>query len=63
MQFINRLIYAFFFTVLLAGCSMVIEMIFSLGLGDFIFSEWFFVPVFVFCYLITPYVSKRIRLD
>lgn len=59
----NRTIYAFLASVTIVGVFMVLDMVFAFGIGDFIFSEFFFVPLFVLAYLATPYVARRIKLD
>jgi hypothetical protein len=59
----SRTIYAFFGSVLVVGVFMVLDMVFSFGIGDFIFSPMFFVPVFVIAYLVTPYIAHRVKLD
>ena len=63
VSILNRAIYAFFSSVIIVGILMIIDMIFSIGIGDFIFSERFFIPLFVIAYLVTPYVARRIKFD
>jgi len=64
----KRLVYAFFFSVFVLGLLTLVEMILSvspleLRIGDFVFSAYFFVPLLVIVYLITPYIARRIKLD
>jgi hypothetical protein len=61
MPHLRRAIYAFFMSVLAVGVLMVTDMIVSLGIGDFIFSPMFFIPMFVAAYLVAPVVAKHIR--
>jgi len=59
----SRAIYAFFASVAVVGVLAVIDMVFTFGIGDFVFSEMFFVPLFVITYLVTPYVARRVKLE
>jgi len=56
----QRLMYAFFLSVVLVGVSMVADMLLSLHIGDFIFSERFFVPALCISYLIAPHIARHI---
>lgn len=61
MPHITRAIYAFFLSVVAVGVMMVMDMLFSFGIGDFIFSPAFFVPSIVLGYLVAPYLAKWIK--
>jgi Na+(H+)/acetate symporter ActP len=61
MPHISRLIYAFFMSVISVGIMSVIIMIFGFDIGDIIYSNVFFVPVFVVSYLIAPILNKYIK--
>jgi hypothetical protein len=63
MKHINRLIYAFFLTIVAVGIMTLIIMVFSLDVGETVFSEVFFVPVFIISYLVAPLLNKHIKLE
>lgn len=64
----SRAVYAFFASAISVGIGMVTDMLFSAGsstvrIGDFIFSPFFFVPVFVIAYLLAPRLARRLRFE
>ena len=52
LSFLKRVLYAFAITTIIVGVLMVLDMIFSFGAGQFMFSEFFVVPCFVLAYLV-----------
>jgi len=62
MRIFERARYALFMNCALVGILMILDMILSLGIGDAIFSPWFFVPVYLMSLAIAPLVAKRIKL-
>lgn len=61
MPLFDRLKYAFFLTVIVIGILTVVSMLFSLDIGEFVFSKWLFVPVVVIAFLFAPVVQKYIK--
>lgn len=62
MTHFDRLRMAFVVSVILVGIMMVIDIIFSLDIGEVIFSlALFFVPTFVVSYLFAPLIGKYIK--
>ena len=64
----SRAVYAFFASVIAVGIGTVVEMLLSAGssavrIGDFIFSPFFFVPVFVIAYVLAPRLARRLRFE
>lgn len=59
----KRLQYAIVLTVLCAGVLTVIDMIFRLGLGEFVYSHQFAGIAFGISYLVAPFAMKKIKLD
>jgi len=57
----QRIVYAFFASVVVVGTMTVVAMIVTADIGDFIFSWKFFVPTFVVAYLLTPILARRIK--
>jgi len=61
-------VYAFFASVVAVGVGTVLEILLAAGsssirIGDFIFSPFFFVPVFVLAYLVAPRLVRRLRFE
>lgn len=63
MRHVSRLIYAFFLTIIAVGMMALLIMLFSLDIGEIIFSAVFFVPVFVISYLVAPLLGKYIKFQ
>jgi hypothetical protein len=63
MGFIKKLFYAWALTVVVVGIALIADMLFSLGLGPFMFSGFFIGPCFILALLATPYLSRHIKLD
>ena len=61
MTHLNRLIYAFFTSVVAVGIMSVFIMLFGFDIAEIIFSVAFFVPVFVVAYLVAPLLGKYIK--
>ena len=64
----KRFMYAFFLSVSVIGVLTVVEMIlavseFQTRIGEFVYSEYFFVPLLVVAYLVTPLIARRMKLD
>lgn len=53
--------YAFSILVIVVGITMVGDMLFRFGLGQFMFSPFFAIVVFIVAYLAAPYLAKRVR--
>lgn len=63
MTHINRLIYAFFMSVVVVGIMTVVCMISGWDIGSVIFSKIFFIPIFVISYLLAPLLGKYIKFQ
>jgi hypothetical protein len=61
MTILNRLKYAFFLNVLILGVGVVIAMIFSLDIGETLFSGKIFYPLLVVSFLVSPVLEKYIK--
>jgi hypothetical protein len=64
----RRVQYAFFGCVVVVGVLVVLDIVLSALVkgsfwGEWIFSEVFVIPVFVVCYLIAPYIVRRLPLE
>ena len=64
----SRTVYAFFASVVAVGVGTVIEILLaaistSVRIGDFIFSAFFFVPVFVLAYLVALRLARKLRFE
>jgi len=58
----NRLKYAFFLNVLILGIGVVIATIFSLEIGETLFSGKVFYPLLVANLLVAPFLEKYLKL-
>jgi len=61
MTILNRLKYAFVMNVLFVGVGVVIAMIFSLDLGEVLFSEKLFYPLLVASLLVAPLLERHLK--
>ena len=62
MRITTRAAYAFATATLVVGIVMVGDMLFRFGMGQFMFSPYFVVPLIVIAYLLAPYISKLLRI-
>ena len=62
MTIFNRLKYAFFLNVLILGIGVVIATIFSLDIGETLFSGKVFYPLLVANLLVAPFLEKYLKL-
>ncbi len=61
MTFLNRLKYAFAMNVLFLGVGVVAAIIFSLDIGEVLFSEKVFYPLLAASFLVAPLLEKHLR--
>jgi len=61
MTILNRLKYAFAMNVLFLGVGVVIAMIFSLDIGEMLFSEKVFYPLLVVSFLTAPLLERHLK--
>jgi hypothetical protein len=64
----SRVVYSFVASVVAVGLGTIVEMMLSASssavrIGDFIFSPFFVVPVFVIAYLLAPRLARRLRFE
>ncbi len=62
MKITTRAAYAFATATVLVGVAMVGDMLFRFGMGQFMFSPYFVIPLLVIAYLAAPYISRLLRL-
>lgn len=62
MTIFNRLKYAFFLNVLILGIGVVIAIIFSLDIGETLFSGKVFYPLLVASLFVAPFLEKYMKL-
>jgi len=61
MTIINRLKYAFFLNVIILGVGVVIMMIFSLDIGETLFSGKIFYPLLVVSFFAAPFLERFLK--
>jgi len=61
MTILNRLKYAFFLNVIILGVGVVIAMIFSLDIGETLFSGKIFYLLLVAGFLLSPFLEKHMK--
>ena len=62
MKIIHRAAYAFATATLFVGIVMVGDMLFRFGMGQFMFSPYFVIPLLVIGYSAAPFISRLLRL-
>ena len=61
MTFLNRLKYAFAMNVLFMGVGVVAAIIFSLDIGEVLFSGKVFYPLLAVSFLVAPLFEKHLK--
>jgi hypothetical protein len=61
MTILNRLKYAWFLSVAIVGVGVVIAMIFSLDIGETLFSGKVVLPLLVVTFFISPFLEKYMK--
>ena len=61
MTIINRLKYAFSLNVLMLGIGVVIAMIFSLDIGETLFSGKVFYPLLIASFIAAPFLERFLK--
>lgn len=61
MTILNRLKYAFVMNVIFVGVGVVIAMIFSLDIGEMLFSGKVFYPLFAVSFLAAPLFERHLK--
>lgn len=61
MTILNRLKYAFVMNVVFVGVGVVIALIFSLDIGEVLFSGKAFYPLLAVSFLVAPLLEKHLK--
>jgi hypothetical protein len=61
MTIMNRLKYAFILNVLMLGIGVVIAMIFSLDIGETLFSAKVFYPLLIVSFIAAPLLERFLK--
>jgi hypothetical protein len=61
MTILNRLKYAWFLSVTIVGVGVVIAMIFSLDIGEMLFSGKVVLPLLVVTFFVAPFLEKHMK--
>jgi hypothetical protein len=61
MTILNRLKYAFVMNVIFAGIGVFIAMIFSLDIGEVLFSGKVFYPLLAISFLVAPLLERHLE--
>jgi len=61
MTIFNRLKYAWFLSVAIIGAGVVIAMIFSLDIGETLFSAKVVLPLLVVAFFVSPFLEKYMK--
>jgi len=61
MTILNRLKYAFIMNMIFVGVGVVIAMIFSLGIGEVLFSGKVFYPLLAVSFLAAPLLESHLK--
>ncbi len=61
MTILNRLKYAFAMNVIFVGVGVVIAMIFTLDIGEVLFSGKVFYPLLAVSFLVSPLLERHLK--